>query len=95
MFKGPLQLPKLIHQAHVKKIADTPSLKDGSGKELRRLHNTAQQHIRALKALGEEPDGPLITSFLQLKLDPTMLSSRHKLSFIKRMCLIGIVFYEP
>ena len=63
--------PKLIHQAHAKKIVDIPSLKDGSGKELRRLHDTAQQHIRALKALGNEPDGPFITSFLQLKLDPT------------------------
>jgi hypothetical protein len=65
--------PKLIHQAHVKKIVDIPSLKDGSGKELRRLHDTAQQHIRALKELGNEPDGPFITSFLQLKLDPTTL----------------------
>ena len=65
--------PKLIHQAHVKRIVDIPSLKDGSGKELRRLHDMARQHIRALKTLGNEPDGPFITSFLQLKLDPTTL----------------------
>lgn len=65
--------PKLIHQAHVRKIVDIPNLKEGSGKELRRLHDTAQQHIRALKALGNEPDGPFITSLLQLKLDPTTL----------------------
>ena len=65
--------PKLIHQAHVKKIVDIPNLKEGNGKELRRLHDTAQQHIRALRSLGNEPDGPFITSLLQLKLDPTTL----------------------
>lgn len=59
--------PKLIHQAHIKKIVDIPSLKDGSGKELRRLQDTAQQHVCALKALGNEPDGPF------MKLDPTTL----------------------
>ena len=71
--QGRYNRPKLIHQAHVKKIVDIPALKDGTGRELRRLHDTAQQHIRALKALGNEPDGPFITSFLQLKLDPTTL----------------------
>ena len=65
--------PKLIHQAHVKKIAEIPALKDGSGRELRRLHDTALQHIRALKTMGHEPDGTFITSFLQLKLDQTTL----------------------
>ena len=65
--------PKLIHQAHVKKIVEIPALKDGSGRELRRLHDNAQQHIRALKAMGHEPDGTFITSFLQLKLDQTTL----------------------
>ena len=65
--------PKHIHQALVKKIVDIPSLKDGSGRELRRLHDTAQQHTQALTALGNEPDGPFITSFLQLKLDSTTL----------------------
>ena len=61
--------PRLIHQAHVQKILETPSLKDGSGRELRRLHDTAQQHLRALKALGYEPSGSFITSLLELKLD--------------------------
>ena len=65
--------PKLIHQAHVKKIAEIPALKDGSRMELRRLHDTALQHIRALKTMGHEPDGTFITSFLQLKLDQTTL----------------------
>ena len=61
--------PRLIHQAHVRKIIEIPSLKDGSGKELRRLHDTAQQHLRALKALGHDPSGSFITSLLELKLD--------------------------
>ena len=61
--------PRLIHQAHVRKIVEIPSLKDGNGKELRRLHDTAQQHLRALKALGHEPDPAFITSMIELKLD--------------------------
>ena len=50
-------------------IAEAPALKDGTGKELRRLHDTAQQHLRALKAMGYDPPGPFITSLLELKLD--------------------------
>ncbi len=61
--------PHLIHQAHVSKIVETPNLKDGSGKELRRLQNAAQQHLRALKAMGYESSGSFVTSMLELKLD--------------------------
>ena len=46
-----------------------PNLKDGTGKELRRLHDTAQQHLHALKSMGCEPDGSFITSMLELKSD--------------------------
>ena len=31
--------PRIIHQTHVKKILNTPPVKDGSGKELRKLHD--------------------------------------------------------
>jgi len=48
--------PRLLHQAHVRAIIDAPSLKDGSGKELRRLHDTVNQHLRAL--MDYEPSGP-------------------------------------
>ena len=65
--------PRLIHQAHVRKIIEAPSLKDGTGKELRRLHDTAQQHLRALKAMKKEPSAPFITSLLEMKLDPTTM----------------------
>ncbi len=36
-------------------ILETPSLKDGSASELRCLHDTIKQQLRALKALGHEP----------------------------------------
>ena len=48
---------------------EAPALKEGTGKELRRLHDTVQQHLRALKAMDYEPSGPFITSTLELKLD--------------------------
>ena len=61
--------PHLIHQAHVRAITEVPSLSDGSGKELRRLHNVANQNLRALKTSGYEPSGEFIISLLELKLD--------------------------
>ena len=61
--------PRLIHQTHVRMILEAPPLKNGSGKELRRLHDVVQQHLRALKAMDYEPSGPFITSVLELKLD--------------------------
>jgi hypothetical protein len=61
--------PRLIHQTHVRMILDAPTPKDGTGKELRKLHDTVQQHLRALKAMDYEPSGPFITSVLELKLD--------------------------
>ena len=56
--------PRLIHKAHVRMILDVPSLKEGSGKELRRLHDTVQQHLRALKAMDYQAPGPFVTSIL-------------------------------
>ena len=47
--------PRMVHQTHVRRIVNAPSLKDGTGKELRTLHDTVVQHLRALKALGHEP----------------------------------------
>ena len=72
--------PRLIHQTHVNMIMDVPALKDGNGKEIRRLHDTVQQHLRALKALGNEPSGPFITSMLELKLDTNTAFEWHKYS---------------
>ena len=65
--------PRLIHQAHVKCILDAPPPKEGSGKEICKLHDCVLQHLRALKAMGHEPSGPFITSTLELKLDQTTM----------------------
>ena len=60
--------PWLI-QAHVKAILEVAPLKNGTGRELRKLHDTVQQHLPALKSMGYEPSDPFVTSTLELKLD--------------------------
>ena len=72
--------PRLIHQTHVRMILEAPPLlKDGTGRELHRLHDTVQQHLRPLKAMDYEPSGPFITSVLELKLDVnTMFDGKDK-----------------
>ncbi len=72
--------PRLIHQTHVKKICEIPNLKEGSGRELRRLHDIVKQHLRALKSMGQEPDGPFITSMLELKFDKETMFEWQKAS---------------
>ena len=66
--------PWLIHPTHVHMIIEAQPLKDGSGKELCRLHDTVQQHLHALKAMEYEPSDPIITSVLELKLDMNTLN---------------------
>lgn len=61
--------PRLIHQTHVQMIVEATPLKEGNGKELRHLHDIAQQHLRALKSMDLEPSGPFVTSILEMKLD--------------------------
>ena len=61
--------PRLIQRTHVQLIVDAPPLKEGNGKELRRLHDTVQQHVRALKTLGCDLPSSFITSMIELKLD--------------------------
>lgn len=61
--------PRLVHQAHVRMILESPQLREGSGKELRRLHDTLQLHTRALKSMGKEPSLSFITFIVELKLD--------------------------
>ena len=52
---------------------DAPPFKDGSGKELRRLHDAIQQHLRSLKLMEYNPDGSFLTSVIELKLDVDMM----------------------
>ena len=54
-------------------ILEAPLLKDGDEKELRKLHDTIQQHTWALKAMDCEPLGPFLTSVIELKLDTTTM----------------------
>jgi len=72
--------PRIIHQTDVRKIYEVPSLKDGSGKELRRFHDTVQQHLRALKAMKEDPTGSFITALLELTLDKETMFEWQKAS---------------
>ena len=70
--------PRLIHQTHVKMILEAPPLRDGNGKELCCLHNTVQQHLRALKSMDYEPSSAFITAVIELKLDTnTMFEWQH------------------
>lgn len=71
-------------------ILEAPPLKEGTGKELRRLHDTVQQYLRALKAMDYEPSGPFITSTLELKLDPNTMFEWQKHS----QSSIGVPHYQ-
>lgn len=70
--------PRFIHQTHMRRILETPALKEGTGKELRRLHDVVLQHLRALKGMKYEPSSAFITSVLELKLDNTTMFEWHK-----------------
>ena len=76
--------PRLTHQAHVWMIIEAPPLKDGTGRELRKLHDNVQQHIRALQSLGYDAPGAFLTSIIELKLDQTTMFEwqRHSQSSI-------------
>ena len=78
--KNRFDRPRLIHRSHVQIIVDTPPVKESSGKELRRLHDNVQQHIRALKTLGCELPGKFVTSMIELKLDTETLFEWQKYS---------------
>ena len=60
--------PWLIHQAHVWAIVDAPALKEGTGKELRRLHEVVQQHL-----VPRTRPPWSVTSYLELKFDVTTM----------------------
>ena len=60
-------MPSILY-IHVQSIVYTPSLKNGGGKELRKLHDSLQ-HIRALGNLGCDLPGSFITSMIELNLD--------------------------
>ena len=52
----------IVPELHYEKLATM-------GKELRRLHDTVQQHLQDLKSMDYEPSGRFITSIIELKLE--------------------------
>ena len=65
--------PRLIHQAHVSAVIETPPLKDGNGKELRRIHDVINQHMRAINTMSSNSLEGFVTSVIELKLDQTSM----------------------
>ena len=61
--------PREVVDEHARALIESNPLKEGDAKELRRLHTTWTQHIRALENLGHKIDSAFLTSVLQLKLD--------------------------
>ena len=72
--------PRLIHQAHVRAILEAPPLKDGSAKELRHLHDTLNQHLRALKAMEHDCFEMFITAATELKFNQSAMREWQKFS---------------
>ena len=54
-------------------VYEAPPLRDGNGREVRRLQDVAATHLRPLKVMDYEPSGPFGTSIFQLKLDSTTM----------------------
>ena len=61
--------PRLIHREHVRSIIQAPPLKACNGRELRRLYDLCNQHIRAIKASDDYEIDTLLTIIMELKLD--------------------------
>ena len=70
--------PRLIHQAHVRAILEAPPNKDGSAKELRRLHDTLNQHVRALKSMKYDSFDTFITAAAELKFNQSAMREWQK-----------------
>ena len=60
-------MPSIIY-IHVQSILYALPLKNGGGKELRKLHDSLQQQICALGTLGCDLPGTFISSMIELKL---------------------------
>ena len=84
----------MIHNEHVFAIYPALSLKDGNGRELRRLNDAAATHLRALKVLDYDPSGPFVTSILELKLDSTTFLNGRGIATILEWFLIIETFWN-
>ena len=60
---------RITHREHVRSILQTPVMKSNSGRELRRLYDHCNQHIRAIKASEHCDLDTLLSVVMELKLD--------------------------
>ena len=54
-------------------MLEATPLKNGSGKEICRLHEITNQHMHALKAVKQDKYESLITAILESKMDSSMI----------------------
>ena len=67
--------PRLVFRERVRNLLNLHPVKDGSGRELRRFCEVAQQNLRAINSMGMEDYHSFITALLELKLDPDTMFS--------------------
>ena len=61
--------PRLIHREHIRSIVHAPALNAHNGRELRRLYNLCNHHIRTSKSSDDYDIYTFLTTVMELKLD--------------------------
>ena len=67
--KNRFDRPQVIHRAHVRAILNIKPMKDGSSKELTKLYDTLQHHLRSLKAMEQLASKRFMTALGECKLE--------------------------
>ena len=63
----------IIHLAHVCTILEAPLLRNGSGEELRHIHDVVKQHMRVLMAIKYDSLVAFMSLVIELKLDQSSM----------------------
>ena len=63
--------PRLTHREHVRSIVQAPPMKADNGRELRRLYDLWNQHIKAIKPFDAYDIDTFLTATIELKLGET------------------------
>ena len=63
--------PRFIHQKYVKTIVEIITIKVGTGRELRQLHDLVSQHVRSLRTVKGDTFESFMSSLIEMKLDQT------------------------
>ena len=61
--------PRFTHHEHVRSFLQAPAMKASNGKELRKLHDTCKQHLRAIQLADQFDLESFLTIAMELKLD--------------------------